>query len=195
MSNVDTTKQFGVNQGAHMGKKFLFLIRHLLTRKLVGWLVLLLDFVYTCTPFIVFIWYFPHLKNGRGHLFYQTLPPLHRTFIIFQVYQYFTTGGTNYHFKCVKIPGTTPYWKAWLPILEIYFVFIIRILLSVYVRYKWKPKQHKENITAGLYRLFLWVCRCINLTVSPTNWINSEVYMIHLIHIFLHKSNSNNVFL
>jgi hypothetical protein len=23
-------------------------------------------------------------------------------------------GGTNYHFKWGKIPGTAPYWKAWL---------------------------------------------------------------------------------
>jgi hypothetical protein len=23
-------------------------------------------------------------------------------------------GGTNYHFKRVKVSGTTPYWKAWV---------------------------------------------------------------------------------
>ena len=23
-------------------------------------------------------------------------------------------GGTNYHFKWVKVPGTTTYWKAWI---------------------------------------------------------------------------------
>jgi hypothetical protein len=23
-------------------------------------------------------------------------------------------GGTNYHFKWGKVPGTAPYWKAWL---------------------------------------------------------------------------------
>jgi hypothetical protein len=22
--------------------------------------------------------------------------------------------GTNYHFKCVKVPDTAPYWKAWV---------------------------------------------------------------------------------
>jgi hypothetical protein len=31
------------------------------------------------------------------------------------------SGGTNYHFKWVKVPGTTPYWKArqylYIPVL------------------------------------------------------------------------------
>ena len=35
-------------------------------------------------------------------------------------------GGTNYHFKWVKVPGTAPYLKAW----ECYFLAIFILIYS-----------------------------------------------------------------
>ena len=35
-------------------------------------------------------------------------------------------GGTNYHVKCVIVPGTTPYWKAWVHVSNLVPLLIER---------------------------------------------------------------------
>jgi hypothetical protein len=47
------------------------------------------------------------------------------------IQHYLKLGGTNYHFKWVTVPGTTPYRKEWLSNLR--FLTLFRFFMYVHV--------------------------------------------------------------
>ena len=141
-----------------------------------------------------------------------------RAFNILQVYQYFTIyrwffslnlnifheylmqqslklGGTNYHFKWVKVPGTTPYWKAWYMYiswkkiviftcfiwlhwiikLEIHLQFVCQLICQV-----WDLQGKTVNI-----KLFLWIIyyKQIHNISYLKNKIFYTVYSVRNIYI------------
>ena len=88
-------------------------------------------------------------------------------------------GGTNYHFKWVKVPGIAPYWKAWYNICTCVFCHIsftacpISLSTQLLLRFKWKFSKLLHGCLLPYADLF------IAITVWP-NWPFFK--NIHLYH-------------
>ena len=88
------------------------------------------------------------------------------------------TGGTKYHFRQVKIPGTAPYWKVWCPQVEIEIPSLYKLLGYRKERIKVIYHQLQNFILLSFPSIVQW---------KPKIWINFCQHQKWDENVFIYK--------